>query len=182
MIELLAFNGYLFWCFLGCTVSYALLSFDSPLRSGLSLHIEERKKYRFMEILDLSKLVGAFGLAPATYLLFPFHLPSAAATAQSSNPARTIRLSTYLLSTYLLSHARQSFQMENSQHPRRRNRSSNISQEHVTGPPLPAPPETPSEKSKEVATGFTDIYGAFSPRRAGLISSSTVTWFTQSVR
>lgn len=39
----------LFWV----ALFHTHLSFDSPLRSGLSLHIEERKKYRFMKILDL---------------------------------------------------------------------------------------------------------------------------------
>lgn len=123
-----------------------------------------------MKILDLH--FGAFALAPSTYSLFPFPLPTAAATARSPNSSRTIHLS-----THLLSYARQFFRMENSQHPRRRNRSSNIPQEHVTSPCSTTPPETPSEKTKEVATGFTDIYGALSPRRAGLISSSIVTLF-----
>ncbi|KAF3396490.1 Dicarboxylic amino acid permease [Penicillium rolfsii] len=60
--------------------------------------------------------------------------------------------------------------MENPPHSRHRNRSSNVSQELVTSPRPTTPPGTPSEKAKEVATGFSDIYGALSPRRAGLIS------------
>jgi hypothetical protein len=134
----------MFLCFLGCTVVYALLSFDSPLRSGFSLHIEERTKYRFMKIVDFDFHFGAFGLAPSTYSRFLFPLPTAAATPWSSNSSRTI-----YLSTYLLFYARQFSLMENSQHPRRRNRSSNISQEQVTSPRSTTPPETSSEKTKE---------------------------------
>ncbi|CEJ60007.1 hypothetical protein PMG11_08603 [Penicillium brasilianum] len=63
--------------------------------------------------------------------------------------------------------------MEDSPHPRRRNRSSNGSQGQVTVtcPDVTAPAaEISSEKPKEVATGFTEIFGALTPRQAGLIS------------
>lgn len=90
---------------LGCTVSYGLLSFDSPLRSGLSLHIEERKKYRFMTILDLPTLAlwcrWACTFHVLALSLFPFQLPTAAATARSSDSCRTIHLSTYFLSHFI---------------------------------------------------------------------------------
>lgn len=111
--------------------------------------------------------VDAHGVAPSTYSLFPLLCQSLPSRIWSADNTRVIHCLTYYLILFSIIH----LPMEDSQHPRRRARSSNGSQAQVTGLGLTTPPDNPPEKPKEVATGFTEIYGAVSPRKAAVISS-----------
>lgn len=92
MIDLPAFNRTWF-CYFGLHCFIRTLSFGPSLRSGSSLHIEERNKYRFTHTSDLQLVASE--LAPSSYSLFPFQLPATAATDLSSNLSRVIYRLTY---------------------------------------------------------------------------------------
>lgn len=164
-IELLAFNRTSFSVF-WVVLFHTHFEFWSGSTERIVVAYRRKKKYQFMNIPDLH--VGVLGLVPSMYSLFPL---SDSMLLQSS-VAEQFEVIHRL--ACLLSHPRQSLQMEDSQHPRRRTRSSNGSQGQITGLGLTTPPDNPPEKPREVATGFTEIYGALSPRKAALISSLEV--------